>query len=471
MIVSLEYGDGRRDVEVPDGSAVVSPQYMTHEPAPLPDPVAATSDALDNPVGGGRIEDLVGPGSTVTIAFPDRVKGGAHATAHRRVALQLILERLRRAGVRDEHVHLLCAIGLHRKNRPDEIRAYLGGVYDDVIDRTTNHDAEDPAGTVELPESSEGDVVAANRRLLESDLSILLGHATGNPYGGYSGGYKMPATGLTTWRSIAGHHTPGTLLRDDFVPANTHSHFRDQLRAIGQRIEEAMPRPFFAVDAVLDSANRQLCVAAGTIPEVEQATWALAGRRTEVTLDIDPADVLLVGVPRNFHYGPGMGTNPILMMQSLGASMVRAKAALVERPWVVGVARCDGWFNDRDFPSYHATYDLLQHCHRPGEMKRYEEEVCTDHEWIFRYREQYAYHPFHAFSMIYMGALLLHHVGGVYIAGAKEPGFARGMGARTTATPEDALAEIGRNLGREPRVLVVPSLTEPAFHVRAGGAA
>ena len=56
-----------------------------------------------------------------------------------------------------------------------------------------NHDAEDPDAMADLGLSSLGDPVQVNRAVLESDLTILIGHTAGNPYGGFRGGYKMPA--------------------------------------------------------------------------------------------------------------------------------------------------------------------------------------------------------------------------------------------------------------------------------------
>ncbi len=465
MRVTLEYGDGTVEVTVPDDSVVVSPDLVSEPPA-LADPVAATRDAIAHPRGMAPISDLVGAGSTVTIAFPDRVKGGQHDTAHRKVTLPLLLDELDRAGVRQGDVRLVCAIGLHRKNKPDEIRGLLG---DAVVDRVgaanvVNHDAEDPEGMVDLGLSSLGDVVHVNRHVVESDLTVLVGHAAGNPYGGYSGGYKMPATGLTSWRSIASHHTPRSLYRDDFIPVSATSRFRHQLAAIGQRMEEVMPRPFFAVDAAIDSKARQMGVWAGAIPDVERASWPLAGQRTDLPLE-GKADVLVVGVPRTFHYGPGMGSNPVLMMQSLGASLIRAKAALVDRPIVIAAAICDGWFNDVDFPSYEETFHRLAECAHPSELTRYEEELATNPEWVRRYREEWAYHPFHAFSMVYMGGSAREYSTQVFVAGAKIPGHARAMGARTSATVEDALREAAAILGREPKVVVVPRLTAAQYHL------
>ena len=467
MRLALEYGDGHVDVDLPDDTTVVSPDLTDHEPPPLADPVAATRQALANPLGTGPIGDLVGSGDTVTIAFPDRVKGGAHDTAHRKVVLPLLLDELERAGVRREDTRLVCAIGLHRKNHRHEFEGYLGREVLDRLpeDNVVNHDAEDPHGMADLGESALGDPVQVNSAVVESDLTVLVGHTAGNPYGGFSGGYKMPATGLTSWRSIASHHAPRSLYRDDFVPVSARSRFRDQLTSIGRAMEARMPQPFFSVDAVLDSQSRQLGVRAGLIPEVEQATWPLAGARTDLEVGAEPADVLVVGVPRNFHYGPGMGSNPILMMQAIGSSLVRAKRALVKRPIVIAAAVCDGDFNPVDFPPYEAAFELLQSCQHPADMVAHQEVLATDPEWVDRYRHHYGYHPFHAFSMIYVGGIARDHSSAVYVAGAKRPDLARAMGARTTATVEEALREATASIGRTPRVLAVPALSKPAFHL------
>ena len=142
MRLAIEYGDGHVDVDLPDDTVVISPDHArTTSPPPLPDPVAATREALANPLGTGPIGDLVGRGDTVTIAFPDRVKGGAHDTAHRKVVLPLLLDELEAAGVRLEDTRLVCAIGLHRKNHVHEFEDYLGR---EVLDRRAGRQHRQP---------------------------------------------------------------------------------------------------------------------------------------------------------------------------------------------------------------------------------------------------------------------------------------------------------------------------------------
>lgn len=469
MRIELEYGDGYLPIEVPDGTPVVRPGELYDEPIGLDDPVGATREALRRPLGAKPIGEQVNSGSKVVIGFPDRVKGGFQETSHRRVTIHLVLDELARAGVKDENIKLICGIGLHRKNTQEEFAQYLG---EDIVRRfgqtgLYNHDAEDPKGIVSLGETDNGNWVDFNREAYEADLTVLLGHTMGNPYGGYSGGYKMPCTGFTSWRSIRSHHTPKTMYRGDFVPATTGSRFRHQLHDIGKTIEAGMNKEFFLVDAVLNASSQQLAVRAGVPDEVEAATWPAAAVRTDIEVPGRRANVLVLGIPRSFHYGPGMGSNPILMMQGVGSWVTRAAAALDDRFVVIAASVCDGWFNHAWFPAYEAIYERLQEVNAAQDLVAFEEEFATNPQWVYQYRQEYAYHPFHGFSMAYMGGLGVKRALSVLLVGARKPGYARGMGATPIASFEAALERAERLLDAEPRPLVVPELSKPAVHLRS----
>jgi nickel-dependent lactate racemase len=130
--VRIEYGDSFMDIEVPDTALVVRTGETFSEPEPLEDPVEATRQALAEPLGSPPVGELAGPGAKVVIAFPDRVKGGFHATSHRRATIPLLVEELTAAGVNEDDIKLVCAIGLHRKNHIREFEAYLGR---EIVDR------------------------------------------------------------------------------------------------------------------------------------------------------------------------------------------------------------------------------------------------------------------------------------------------------------------------------------------------
>jgi nickel-dependent lactate racemase len=457
--VLLDYGDSRMRVELPD-TAVVVRYGETYVDPPSVDPAEATLAALQNPLGFPPLRELGGPAKKVVIAFPDRVKGGFQEKSHRRTAIPLIVQELLKGGTKLENITLLCAVGLHRKNTVEEWYAYLGKeiVNNFWPDRIVNHDAEAP-DLCEFGTDDMGNPVQCNRLIAEADLPIVIGHCAGNPYGGYSGGYKMVVTGLSGWRSIASHHCPATMHRDDWLGANTSSYQRRQFSSIGRAMEKAMGKKFFAVDAVLGQKSQVLSVAAGTLEEVEKATWPVADKRTHISLGMkEPADIIVMGLPRNFHYGPGMGTNPILMALAIAGQVCRVWNAFREGGVVIAVSICDGWFNDNWFPSYKPTYEALQkYCSAVDFLASAEAlEIITHPEYRFKYSNCFAYHPFHAMSMISGGAVLPQRTSAVFIVGAKAPSYARGMGFIPVSTFKEAMDRAKKLLGANPRILCTP---------------
>lgn len=468
--VLVEYGDAKMPIEVPD-TAIIFQVGRDNVDPPEVDPYEATRQALANPLGMPPFSQMVKNGSKVVIAFPDRVKGGAHALAHRRVCIPIIVEELKKAGVEDKDIKLICAMGLHRKNTKEELYWYLGREIVDAFwpDRLIMHDAEDPDGIVEYGYDEMGNVVNVNRDVAEADLAIMIGHVQGNPYGGYSGGYKMCVTGVTTWRSIRCHHCPTTMHRDDFIPVNTeNSLMRRQFDSIGQAIEKGMGKKFFCVDAVTGTNAQVLGVYAGAAKEVQEASWQLAERRTNVYLDIkDKFDIMVFGLPRTFHYGPGMGTNPILMLQAIGANLARNFDVFNDGGVIIAPSLCDGWFNDEWFPSYRKVFNKLQEVADFAEAVRFEDEIAHDPEYIYKYRYAYGYHPFHALSMVSMGGVALKHTSAIFIPGARKPGYARAMGCIPTNTFAEALKQAEKYVGKNPRLLVLPeSFLKVSVHLK-----
>ncbi len=455
----LDYGDGRMCVELPDNAVEV--RYgQTYVDPPEVDPVAVTRQALENPLGFPPLKTLGGPDKKVVIGFPDRVKGGSHPTSHRRVAIPLIVEALLQGGTKLENITLLCCIGLHRKNTLEEWYVYLGPkiVEQFYPDRLVNYDAEAP-DLCDFGTDAMGNRIQCNRLMAEADLPIVVGHVAGNPYGGYSGGYKMIVTGFSGWQSLASHHVPATMHRRDWLGSSTSSHMRKQFRSIGQAMEKGIGRRFFAVDGVLGQRSQVLDVKAGALDLVEEATWPLADRRTNIALDLpEPADVLVIGLSRNFHYGPGMGTNPILMSLAIGGQLSRCWHAFREGGVIIAASICDGWFNPFWFPSYEETYGALQQYCTAAEFIASDKAMAIVNKYDYRwqYSNRNTYHPFHALSMLSGGSAALLWTSAVYIVGPEAPGYARGMGFVPVKTFSEALAGAEKIVGKRPRILCTP---------------
>ncbi len=464
MKLDFEYGHGTMSANLPDDTDVFIPGVTVADPACIPEQMLEeeTLKSLRNPIGMPPLSELAHKGSKVTIVFPDRVKGGEQATSHRKISIKLILKELYAAGVDKKDILLICSNGLHRKNTVLEIRGVLG---DELFNefypsgQIMNHDSEDYDHLVDLGTTRRGDPVLMNKYVYDSDVAILIGHVQGNPYGGYSGGYKHCATGITHWRSIASHHVPEVMHRGDFTPVSGHSLMRTKFDEIGMHMEEKMGKKFFCCDAVLDSKSRQISIWSGYAKEMMPLSWVDADKRTYVPFAKKKYDIMVFGMPQFFHYGDGMGTNPIMMMQALSAQVIRHKRVMSDNCVIICSSLCNGFMNEDLWPYLPQMMEDFKHDHMDTlpDMNRLGEYYATNEEYIRKYRYRNAFHPFHGFSMISCAHIAEMNTSAIYIVGAQDPGYARMMGLKTRKTFEEALEDAKRKFtGPNPNILALP---------------
>ena len=332
-----------------------------------------------------------------------------------------------------------------------------------------NHDSEDYENLVDIGYDDINDHIIMNKDVFDSNFCVLIGHSMGNPYGGYSGGYKHCATGITHWKCIGEHHNPEVMHRADFTPASTHSMMRTKFDHIGMHMEQCMGKKFFACDAVLDTNANQIAIFSGYAKDIQPLCWETADKRTYAKWADKKYDVMVFGMPQSFHYGNGMGTNPILMMQAISAQILRHKRVMSDKCVIICSSICNGFWHKEEFPSYEATYELFQKDYNNilPDVARYGEYMSTRKEYIDQYRFNYSYHPFHAFSMISCGHIAEMNTSAIYIVGAMEPGLARGMGMKTRASFEEAIADAKKKyVGDNPNILALPrAFTTAAMHI------
>ena len=474
MVLDFEYGLEKMSASLPDSTDVFIAGETVKDPQCLPqnyqDLYNATLKSVRNPIGMNPIDSLVNSESKVTIVIPDIVKGGTQPTSHRKISVRVILDELYRCGVKKDNILLIFSNGLHPRTNKLEALQILGEEIFNEFDschQIISHDSEDIDNIVDLGTDELGDYVFINRYVYESDLAVLIGHVQGNPYGGYSGGYKHCATGISNWKSISSHHIPQVMHKPDFVPVSSKSEMRKRFDAIGQHMEKCMGKKFFCCDAVLDTFSRQISIYSGYAKEMQSISWADADKRTYVPFADKQYDILVFGMPRDFHYGPGMGTNPIQLMQALSAQVIRHKRVMKDNCVIICSSICDGWFNDERWPYAREVFDLYASCATLPEMAKYADEFAQRQDYIDKYRFEGAFHPYHAFSMMSCGHIAETNTSAIYIVGAKEPGIARAMGLKTANTFEQALEDAEKKYtGSNPSILALPqAFTRGAVHL------
>jgi nickel-dependent lactate racemase len=261
MRVRLPYGRGHLDVEVPDDAVVVEP---VDRPA-LADQGQAVSAALAAPVSGPPLSELVNPGDTVAVVFPDITRPMPNRTV-----LPPILADLERLGAGPERVVLLCATGTHRA-ATDEEMAELVGPQIAARYRIHQHRSDDDHVVVG---QVDGVDIGLDPRYVEADVRLCTGFVEPHFFAGFSGGPKGVCPGLAATATILEAHSPARIADPSATWLVTWGNpVHDFVRAAA-----ALCPPNLSVDVALNSRQELTAVFAGPLPDGHDAACQLVER-------------------------------------------------------------------------------------------------------------------------------------------------------------------------------------------------
>lgn len=448
-------GDGYVRAELPGDARVVGGKRAL---PPLPDIAGSVRAALAEPIAHEPLHRLVNAKSKVVIAFDDA--SGAYfqtqRTDFRQIAIEVIVEELRKVGVALGNITLLLAQGLHRKLSRTEMETFLGRrlVLQFGYNNLYCHDAEDPSQLVHLGYTKRGFDVEVNRAILDADQFIYLN----TMWAPFNGGWKSTAVGLGTFRSIRHHHRPWPIASGQSVDDPKNSSFKKLVWEQGALIERALAekgRRVFTIESVYDNADPAKDIIAlygGHPTEVHPHT--LAAIEEQQVLDVDgQADILIAGVAnRSECYSKFSSVNPILaanqamantVMQFQGMPLVReGGVAIIAHPLTAQ-------FDERRFAPYIEFYDRLlpQETDPYWLWENYVEEFAHRPEYIHGYRYGNAYHGSHPFFMWNSTGIPRRYLSRIMFAGVQDAEAARRMGFEAYASVEDALAAAQAELG------------------------
>jgi hypothetical protein len=156
--------------------------------------------ALRNPIGSTPPRDLAKGKKEVVIIFDDCARGMRwNAIAH------AVLAELDDAGIRDDQIRFMCALGSHGVATRTPMIQKLG---EDIVSRyrVYNHNAFS-LDNVHLGKTRTWGVdIYANPEVMACDLRIALGAVTPHPINGFGGGSKCVLSGIVSYQTIVDHH-------------------------------------------------------------------------------------------------------------------------------------------------------------------------------------------------------------------------------------------------------------------------
>jgi len=248
----VNYGPEKMFFTLPKGWNLISSEEKPLIAGVL-DPLQEIKHALDHPIGSPRIEELVRPGAEVVLLFDDLQRP---TPAH--LALPEILKRLNRAGIPDERISGICALGTHPIPTLEQLGKKAGKeVLSRLKDRIFSHDPH-ASDNVIIGKTHRGTLVEINRRVAFSDLIIGVGECMPHPTAGYGGGYKMIMPGVCSYRSVADHHFTWMRHRNSKVNVMDGNSFYEEIVDAGR-----LSRLAFKLDFIINEKKEIIRAFAG----------------------------------------------------------------------------------------------------------------------------------------------------------------------------------------------------------------
>lgn len=194
------FGGGTLHVKLPQEQVlnVVEGQSVS----PLADVAAAVRAAVRQPIGTPPLRQVVHKGDKVAVVASDVTR----AWIHFEQLLPPLLDELNDAGVPDEDITLVVALGAHRLHTDqDNLQVYGREVVNRVkIIQSQAQRSEDFAyvGT-----TTRGVKVYLNKHVLAADKVILTGGIVYHLMAGFGGGRKSVLPGIAGYDTIQGNHS------------------------------------------------------------------------------------------------------------------------------------------------------------------------------------------------------------------------------------------------------------------------
>ncbi|MDD4296025.1 MAG: nickel-dependent lactate racemase [Ruminiclostridium sp.] len=277
----LKYGNQEFKVNLADEQIKL---VMEANPVELPAGTfrALIENALDNPIGTERIEDIVKPHEKVCIIISDSTRSWQKPG----MILTVLLDRLGKAGIEDEDVIIISARGSHRAQTAEELR-FL--VTDNIYDRikVVDHNCTNEDNLTYLGTTSRGTPVKLNSIAINNDHIILIGAVLHHFLAGFSGGRKNVIPGIAARDTIQANHK--LALNDGIGSGGNPLVKSGQLEGNPVHMDmlegALMLNPSFIINIVVDDDYKLLKAFAGDMVKAHAKACELVDRMNSVTID------------------------------------------------------------------------------------------------------------------------------------------------------------------------------------------
>ncbi len=258
MIFNLPYGKQSISLELNDKNINGVLVSNLNSFVPESSGYEIVKQAIDNPIGTEKIENLARGKKNVCIICSDHTR-----PVPSKIIIPLMLERIRQ-GNPNANITILIATGLHRGTTKDELVSKFG----EKIVKEENiviHDCDDTDNLVDLGELPSGGRLIVNKIALDADLLVSEGFIEPHFFAGFSGGRKSVLPGVCARETVMFNHNAGFIANErartgilDGNPVHTDMVYaakKAKLAFIVNVVINAKHEPVYAVAGDVEKAH------------------------------------------------------------------------------------------------------------------------------------------------------------------------------------------------------------------------
>lgn len=287
MRIEFPYPDTTLDIPLANLMGV----YSLPTPQPVEDEEIVLQRALADPIGTPRLREIArGRGSALIVC--DDVSRPTPAYK----VIPAVLQELRAAGIADERIEFMMALGTHRPMTEEEMRAKVGNA---IYDRypVYNHEWDNPAALEYLGATEQGVEVWINRKVMQAGLVVGIGRIMPIDVAGFTGGGKILFPGCCGEITNSDMHWVRVEVDSREVVGRRDNAIRAGIDALARKAGLD-----FIVNIIMDSQKRILDCVAGDLVEAHREGCIRARRHHEVHIPHQADIVVVDGYPFDIEF-------------------------------------------------------------------------------------------------------------------------------------------------------------------------
>ncbi|MGB9700280.1 MAG: nickel-dependent lactate racemase [Thermodesulfobacteriota bacterium] len=282
---------GKKEISFELDADLVLDELKIKDFPSLSDPETAIKEAIRHPIQSPPLREIVRPGQKVAFLVNDSTR-----VANSHVFMPILLDELNSAGIPDEDMFIMFAVGAHRLVPEEEMVQLVG---EKVAKRVKmyNSDARDSSQFTYLGKTSRGTPIYFHKKVVEADHIILTGSIVYHFFAGFGGGRKALLPGVASFETICRNHAlmlePGAGLGK----LKGNPVYEDQVEGTEMR------RPSFLLNVVLNEKKEFLKVFAGDYIQAHVQGCAFVEQIYGTQIS-EPADLVIAscgGYPKDIN--------------------------------------------------------------------------------------------------------------------------------------------------------------------------